>query len=310
MTTAKRRLYSPARLRPDSATVTKPDSPAKGLRLISTVLAPTTVLTGLLFFFGRQHANWLLAYFGVPLSTMGLTVQDYLVRSADGLFTPVAVVMAAMLTMLWLHRFLHARLTEQGWNRLLRILTPVTVLFGLAGLVVAFVGIVAPQTFATSYSVPGASLSLGVTSLLCTSRLTSSRASRPLPGAIAVTEWVVSFVLVSVGLFWAVADYSASVGIGRAMEIEAALTSPPETVLYSPKSLSLHAPGVRETVCRTPDAAYRYRYTGLKFVLQSGGQYLLLPRQWTRTDGIAIVLPRTDSLRLEFTTIADPDAPC
>jgi hypothetical protein len=32
----------------------------------------------------------------------------------------------------------------------------------------------------------------------------------------AVAEWVIIFVLVSVGLFWAVSDYSSAVGVRRA----------------------------------------------------------------------------------------------
>ncbi|MGW4057048.1 hypothetical protein ACWEGE_02145 [Amycolatopsis sp. NPDC004747] len=295
-------------LRPPPAATGKPESPSRALRVLGSVIAPTTVLTGLLFFFGRQHAHWLLDYFGVPLSTMGLTAQDYLVRSADGLFGPVAVVLAAVLTLLWLYRFLRARLAEKAWQRLLRLVTPVAVVAGLAGVVLAAVGVVDPEAFSTSYSVPGAGLSLGVLFLVTASRLLAARAGRPLPAAVATAEWVTAFALVSVGLFWAVADYSASVGIGRAIQIEAALATPPETVLYSEKSLNLTAPGVRETQCGNPDTAYRYRYTGLKLVLQSGGQYFLLPVQWHKADGTALVLPRTDALRLEFTPA--PDAPC
>ncbi|MEU4250305.1 hypothetical protein AB0F15_23120 [Amycolatopsis sp. NPDC026612] len=282
----------------------------RALRLLGSVIAPTTLLTGLLFFFGRQHANWLLDYFGVPLSTMGLTAQDYLVRSADGLFAPIAVVMAAVLALLWLYRFLRARLTEAAWRRLLRVATPAAVGCGLAGLAVAAVGIVSPEAFAASYAVPGAGLSLGVLFLVSASRLLAARTGRPLPAAVATAEWLAAFAMVSVGLFWAVADYSASVGVGRAIQIEAALATPPETVLYSAKSLNLTAPGIRETPCRNPDTAYHYRYTGLKLILQSGGQYFLLPVQWHKADGTALVLPRTDSLRLEFTPVADPDVPC
>jgi hypothetical protein len=288
----------------------RPESPSKALRVLGSVLAPTTVLTGLLFFFGRQHANWLLDYFGVPLSTTGLTAQDYLVRSADGLFAPIAVVLAAVLALLWLYRFLRVRLGDAAWERLLRLATPVAVVCGLTGFAVAAVGVVRPEAFASSYSVPGAGLSLGVLFLVSASRLLAARARRPLPAAVATAEWLAAFALVSVGLFWAVADYSASVGVGRAVQIEAALAGPPETVLYSAKSLNLTAPGVRETACRNPDTAYHYRYTGLKLILQSGGQYFLLPVQWHKAEGTAVVLPRTDALRLEFTPAADPDAPC
>lgn len=45
---------------------------------------------------------------------------------------------------------------------------------------------------------------------------------------------------------------------------------------------------------------------GLKLVLQSGGQYFFLPAGWTTAGGAALVLPRTDALRLEFTDASRP----
>jgi hypothetical protein len=35
-------------------------------------------------------------------------------------------------------------------------------------------------------------------------------------------------------------------------------------------------------------------------VLQSGGQYLLISGAWSRENGTAVLLPRTDAVRLEF----------
>ncbi len=80
----------------------------------------------------------------------------------------------------------------------------------------------------------------------------------------------------------------------------AELPTYPSAVVYSERSLSLHAPGVRETRCHDRDAAYRFRYDGLKLVLQSGDQYLFLPEGWSPSNGVAILMPRNDSLRLEF----------
>ncbi len=128
------------------------------------------------------------------------------------------------------------------------------------------------------------------------------QAQRRAPGAVAVGEWGALFILVSVGLFWAVGDYANLVGQGSAQQLEASLPSRPDVVLYSQKRLSLQAPGVRETTCQHPDAAYRFRYEPLKLVLQSGNQYLFLPAGWTHADGWAILLPRSESLRLEFST--------
>lgn len=117
-----------------------------------------------------------------------------------------------------------------------------------------------------------------------------------------MAEWGAAFVLISVGLFWAVGDYSSAVGTGRAHGVVAALPVTPDAVLYSAQSLGLRAPGVRQVPCGTPGAAYRFRYDGLKLVLAAGNQYLFLPSDWTPADGVAIIIPRTDSIRLEFAT--------
>lgn len=127
-------------------------------------------------------------------------------------------------------------------------------------------------------------------------------ASAPAPlTAAAIAEWAAVFILVGVGLFWAVGNYAAAVGVGRGSDMEAALATWPDAVLYSERSLSLTAPGVRETPCANADAAYGFRYDGLKLVMQSGDQYLFLPSGWSRHEGAAVLLPRSDSLRLEFT---------
>ncbi|AVH60880.1 MULTISPECIES: hypothetical protein [Streptomyces] len=120
------------------------------------------------------------------------------------------------------------------------------------------------------------------------------------PEWAALAEWAVVFVLVGLGLVWAANDYAASVGVTRAQRFVAGLSDYPSAVLYSERSLSISAPGVRETRCGKGKAAYGYRYDGLALILQSGNQYVLLPYRWTRADGVALVIPRNDSVRLEF----------
>jgi hypothetical protein len=154
---------------------------------------------------------------------------------------------------------------------------------------------------------PALSLIAGVALLTYASRahqLTRGVANHP--GRYAL-EWVAMFVVISLGLFWAVHQYSSESGLARAKAYEARLGSTPNAVLFSDRSLNLSVPGVSETRCETADAAYRYRYDGLKLVLQSGDVLLLLPADWSRAAGPALVIPRTDALRLEFT--AAPTAP-
>jgi hypothetical protein len=166
-------------------------------------------------------------------------------------------------------------------------------------LAVALIGIIDPAQFAGSLALPGLSLTAAVLLLTAVSRPPGH--ARGL-GATVVAEWVAIFLLVSTGLYWAVTDYSAAVGTERADQLITALPSLPDAVVYSEKSLNLSLPGVHQRRCHDSDGAYAYRYDGLKLVLQSGGQLFLLPTQWNADTGSAVVLPRTDALRLEFTS--------
>jgi hypothetical protein len=155
----------------------------------------------------------------------------------------------------------------------------------------------------------GLSLSVGVLLLVYgihLARLVWTREHGPDPArprGSGVAEWGAVFVLVSVGLFWAVTSYAGGVGRGRALDLLERMPVWPDTVLFSERSLSLDVAGVVEVPCADPGdegTAYRFRYDGLKLVQQAGDHYLLLPAGWTPQTGAAVLLPRTDDVRLEF----------
>ncbi len=274
------------------------------LRLLGVVAAPTTLLTSLLFYFGWSHAYWFFDYFGVNSTLLGLTTRDYVMRSLDGLFVPMTVVACAGLLVLWGHAMLRARLVV-GTRPLVVVLPLVTV----AGIALAGAGILSvfTRTVLDRYlAVPPLILASGVVLLAYAVQLRRSlgaiegRVVAERPQWVAVVEWAAVFVLVGLSLFWAANDYSAAVGRSRARQLVAELPTYPDAVVYSNRSLSIAARGVREVRCHDKEAAYRFRYDGLKLVLQSGDQYLFLPKAWSPADGVAILMPKSDSLRLEF----------
>lgn len=131
--------------------------------------------------------------------------------------------------------------------------------------------------------------------------------ARPIrPSAVAVAAWAARFVLVAIGRFRAVGDYSSAAGTGRAHCEASGIAPAPDVAVPSETSLALHVPGVVETPCREAGSADAVRYDGLKLVIRSGDRYVFLPSTWRPGTGVAIVLPRTDALRLEF---AAPGAP-
>ena len=278
----------------------------KVLKIAGAVVAPTTLLTALLFYFGRQHAFALFDYFGVPSSVFELTTQDYLVRSADGLFVPFASTAALTLAVLWGRSWFLRAVSQERRQAVGRRAAPVLAVLGIAAAGVAVVGVRDPDAFARVPELPGLLLAGGALLVAAAVQVVRRRAPDPRASPVPfVAEWAAVFLLVAVGLFWSVGNYAGEVGRGRAVQIAGELSSTPDAVVFSEKRLALGGvPGVSEYVCADDavkdDSAYRFRYDGLKLVLQSGGQYLFLPAGWTWEVGPAVVIPRTDSLRLEF----------
>lgn len=274
-------------------------APSRALRIFGSILAPTTVLTALLFYFGYQHATWFCQWFGVHHSVLGLTAQDYLIRASDGMFVPLVAVAATGLLGLWGSRLVKVLVPFRTWRNLLRWLVPLAIVAGVGLITLGISGLGRPAWLYNFAGLPGLCLAVGFLLFPLADRLHHVRTGRTLPQATAVAQWTFTFVLVTVGLFWAVTDYSAAVGENRAYEYETKLAAEPSTVVFSAKDLGLVSRGVIATPC-VDGAAYRFRYDGLVLVLQSGGSYFLLPREWNRHDGVALVLPRSNDIRLEF----------
>lgn len=275
------------------------------VRMLGAVVAPTTLVSALLYWFGFSHATRLYGYFGIDSAQLGLGTRDYLIRSLDALFVPMTVMACAGLAALWGHSLLRARLAAGTRPATLRVITRVVALTGLVPALVGLWNTVTP-TFMYSYvAAAPLSLALGVALLVYALRLRRLAPSAPRPAPsdlLPILEWTVVFVITGLSLFWAATDYSAAVALTRARQIVRELPTYPPVVVYSAKSLSLDVPGVTATHCRDPQAAYQVRYDGFRLLPESGTQYVLLPARWNAATGVAVLLPRNDTIRLEYAT--------
>lgn len=275
-------------------------------QLVAQFVAPATLLAGLLYYWGYFHAKGYCFYLGVDSASLGFSTTEYVMRSADGLFVPIATFAAVALGARWWRLALPERLRRRRAPRWLPIvLTVVGGLLLLNGL--------SQLRFDTPLNRPvgvgPACLIAGLLMLwsvvkrrrqqLATAAGTSVAAPGPL-------EWGLVIVLVAGTFFWGATSYSLAVGKGRAMYFEQSLSKTPGLTLYSEKALDLAAPGVVRTPCTDSESAYRYRYDGLVVALTTSANYVLVPRTWTYARGTAIVLPRNGpgAVRLEFTRSA------
>lgn len=282
----------------------RPDEVPYGIRSLgrafSAVVAPASLVSGLLYYFGWLHSYWFYDYLGVDSTVLGFSTSDYLMRSVDALFVPMTLTATAALVALWGHSLLRTRLAAGARPRVLRVFVPALAAAGSLLVLAGLWSMVTPTFLRAYLAVAPLCLGLGVVSLVYVLRL--RRLLSPAPShVVPMLEWAVAFVLVGLSLSWAATDYAFAVGRSRARQLVRELPSYPPVTVYSARSLSLDVPGITETRCREPHAAYQVRYDGFRLLPRSGNRYLLLPAHWTPATGVAVILPRTASVRLEFT---------
>lgn len=277
------------------------------LRVVGAIVAPASLLTALMFYFGLLYAVAYYRYFGVNHSVLDLSVQDLLILSVDAAIPPLTCLAGTTLLAVWLLRLPLHRLSPRGQTVVVRWVAPLLAAIGavLVSLAVAeaYLGLtVFPVALREAQ---GLSLAIGVLVIAYAGRLrgtadSSRPAFRAVPDALLIAKWASLFVLVAIGLFWAVGSYAIGAGTGNAQGFTAGLTCHNEVVLYSEKSLDLRAAGVPEEVYERSKAADAFRYPSLRLVPQPGDELLLLPADWGRGGRPALLVPRTDGLRLEF----------
>lgn len=262
------------------------------------IVAPTTLLTALVFYFGWVYTNQRSLYFGIDPSTLGLSTQDYLLRSVNAIFHPIALLLLLVLpavwtystTMEWTSSGLHARLLQ--WVR------GVSVCCGTVLLVISLLGTVEDQPTGRFAIVTPISLGLGLALLMFAFSL--SRQGTRSPRVRSVYLGVV-WVLLLLTLFWAMGEWAESAAVGSARNLARNIGGRPGVVVYSNDDLQIAIPGVRVTEVAVVGSPYRFRYEGLRLLLRSGNRYFLVPADWSPATGVALVLPESAALRLEFT---------
>jgi hypothetical protein len=275
----------------------------QALQVAGQFVAPASLLAGLLFYWGFFHARGFCQYFGIDSSVLGLSTTDYVMRSADGLFVPLAAYGAVALAIIWTWAVLPARIKNAQWpGRILATVSIVAIaliLNGLSRLQFSTPLNTKPFWLAPTCVIAGLLLAFVVVRHRRRSARADGFGTRP----SAPFEWAVIVLLVGGSFFWFATDYSLRVGVGRAVAWErSTLPTAPGITVFTEKALGVTAAGVTVTRCADPAAAYHYRYDGLVLVMTAGDNLVAVPRTWNHASGTAIVLPRDGpgALRVEY----------
>ena len=294
----------------DGTSAAPEDSKDPGLSaavdFVTRVVAPASLLTAVLYYFGYVRELALFGYFGVDLGSLQFSTTDYLVRSAGTVFLPVGTVLACGVLALLLHHLLALGLgrADRKWRRrswaVTGIAATVLLILGVAGLEV-------PRDVDLTPAAPPAALGAGA--LLAEYAIYLAAAYTSLPPQLTDTfratrplRRILIGALLLVSAFWATAVVAEQRGNAVAQAIAASLPVQPEAVVYSSQHLQITGPGITETRLSATDAAFAFRYNGLRPLIHSGGHWFLLPAGWTHSNGATvIILPdATPGIRVEL----------
>ncbi|MEJ1178625.1 MULTISPECIES: hypothetical protein [unclassified Pseudarthrobacter] len=268
------------------------------------IIAPlTTVATALAFWFGWTMTATRTAYFGIDQSILEYSTVDYLLRSADALIVPAIFILLITVVCVGIHAVTAAIIRREVGLGYVQI-GAVFVL--LAGTFVTSLGVwtmFEDLPFATPFLFEPSALGGGI----AVSAYAFWVLRRTALGANTVRRlpmweklgYVAVVLLVVVALFWACSSYAGALGTGRSREYAQDLERRPAVTVYSMQSLALGS-SVTEEKISTPGSKYGFKYTGLRFVTLSSGKYFLLPADWSRSAGVAIVLDESSEYRVEF----------
>lgn len=263
----------------------------RGYSVATTFVAPATFLSALLFYFGYVSSRAQFAYFGVDVDTIGLSTQDFVMRSPQALLVPALLLTLLGATLLALSHLLARRTFSAAALR-------------------------------RSYVAAGAILAVGV-AMLFGYRWLGSWPFYPmvtplvLVAGLVVLAWLwhrtgvrrgaTGFALLAAVtcLFWATATLAQWTGLGAAQRTARDLDQLPAVVLDTKERLYLTDGIVEETVLPAEEEQeFRYRYRGLRLLIQAGDAMFLVPQTWSPS-GSTLRVP-VDEVRVRFRFVNQP----
>lgn len=270
----------------------------RSLKGIGSVVAPTSLLTALLFYYGWVYTDAQSRFLGLDVSLLGFSTRDYLLRSLEPAFLPLIGLLLAALGFHWAHGVVMARLERGLPASFVTGLAAVAGLVLVASVVSALVGDDAGNNPFTPLG-----LTLGITLLSYAASLARARRRhqhREAATPPSATRRVIVLLLLAVCLFWAVSYYAQERGWKAGEKVAASIDVLPDAVVYSERPLFLTGAGVVEDALGDPGKPEAFRYSGLKLLLHANGRYFLLPAGWSLDEARTIVLPDDGASRLEF----------
>jgi len=282
-----------------------PENPWRAAVSVVTTVAPVlSVVTALLVYFGWARSDQQARAMGLDVSLFGFTTQDYVLRSVNTLYLPLLVCCAVALGWLTVHWFLVRRLADPAARRPRYRRAGTALLAGGLGAATVALIVAAADSSGVPLLLPML-VALGTTVARYGSWLREVAGPAPsiFPAWQLASRTVLTGAIVALAMFWQLSIYAQHVvGEGYALRLAATTTTLPRATAFSDAPLGIDAPGVREEAVPSPagDGQTRFRTSGLRLLVQSGGRLFFLHDGWAPGAGTVVVLPDDDTVRWQF----------
>jgi hypothetical protein len=272
---------------------------------VSSVVAPITLVTALLVYAAWTRTKTFFAYFGVDSSILGLSVQEYLLRSADTAFGLLAWIAVAWLTVLVAAR-VGSRLIGLLKTRWRRRIHAVVAWLALACVLVGLLSIVWPV-------LSGALSPYGAAAILSGGSLVLARSRRGLghPGGSISDDLTRAALVVIVALaaFWTATDYARDLGTREAENVDRQPDSLAEVDLYSAEPLDMPGSLVSSSGVNVTPSTMSYRYIGLRLLEFSNDRWLVITGRRENLHSSVLILKDSDDIRVQIASPMAQDLP-
>lgn len=291
------------------------------ISLGATIAAPVTVLGALLFYFGYVSSASEYAYFGINVDTIGLSTQDYVMRSPQTLLVPLLALTLVSAAFLMLNGLVRRRITAvvasaaDPAQQIVGIRTMVQrsripgLVMLAAGVALLFIygyirdwalyGLVTPLLIAL-----GSAVIAYVWRLLSLLQRLEGQPEPTAPDGSALarrTAGVVIYVVIAASIFWATATVAQWSGRGLAQYAAAHFGDLPSVILDTKERLFLRDPGIEETqLPPSQGQVFHYRYRGLRLLIEGQNRMFLVPGGAWSASNATLIVPLDGSVRVQF----------
>ncbi|RYE40313.1 MAG: hypothetical protein EOP24_41280 [Hyphomicrobiales bacterium] len=296
----------------------------KWIGVVVGVVAPTTLITGLCYYFGVIYLNAYYTYFGLDDDALNFSTAEYVRKSVVVLYPALVFLLAATCAGLWIlvygRRALRRgrpsrRVHRLGWAAIAAgaVLATIVVWSVVAPILSILIGSSVPILDWVLHSVPKletplipATLGIGALLIAAGTEVLVTLRSRSSPRLATTAErltWLLTGAALVLALFWQTNLYATFHGrVDAQATVSKLWTKQSVVALDTTEPLFAPPSQVHETALDPQTAQqYRYRYQCLRMLAVRPDRWVLVPARWSESYGYALIVPVDTSVRIIVT---------